>query len=1051
MPTKGVRGEELAEILLEMSDELEGKFRREFLRQIELLSGSKILKQLLEDIETGAYESGDPIDVRLNRISIDTSTLDEIMRNAIARSARITKETVGLQGAFNVTNPEVINAARNLSVQLSTNLNTTARQTIRDIIQDAVEGNITRVEAANRIKRLVGLIPQHAQAVDKYLNRMLADGMKKSLAKQRADKYAERLLRYRANTIARTEIARSVGTGQTEYWKQMRSEGFLPPEARRVWITASDEKVCAICGPMNGVVADIDGFFDTSAGPSEYPQASHPNCRCTAGITMVTPKKRALVKKEDELALALWLLAKANPYKDARGRFTTKAKAVAPKGKHNSSKIKTASTRDSDYYSHSGYKSLPEPTDDLEVARTTGAPIRWLMPQSMAEPLAKLYDEYVLRRSDTRSPNPPDPADFHNALIVQLANLGVVGSYERRIIADGILRRANFHAKERVEFSLDANQQIIDQALGGVAEIPRWDKQTKEGVFGEIGDEFVGIHIHNENLRKVMDDGRYKTQFESGISGGMLDTDRRAMQEVAMFSLHPSLSGEKRPVYGQIYTDGFSMDSWREAGQYGQTVLVLKKSNHERTSYTSGDSLGRTVQSSSMKTPSFHGGDKKELGGTDMFGGSDLAYIEAQIHGGVKVSDISHIIIPSDGGVGPDGFRKKYNIPSSIKIINIMRLQDGDKIHKALVSNVPADAILSATSGNTKLYVSLKNKDVGYVETEEGLAYKVNPHDVFARGYWKPYTLRDRLKKANPYKDARGRFTTKAKAVAPKGKGEKSKKKSTVKVEPLTPYHTVKVETFSPRKISPSALVRYIPVSMRNAHYPEEVEGTLWEHQSEIDNLGDAEPYPSGHKMTKHQKDCVDIISYSWINNFERGKYIRAKATRLIEDGEVENYSSHQQPKNTVIGDDILVATTIQAIREAPKSVVWRGLRLTEEAASKLVKGAIHEEAIATGTGRKALAVQFTFGRWMNPQEASSKPVQVLLKIKARNVPIGESPVNTPKQVKALVDDLLFGSGGTQPLVAFADERFISGRYKITNEPTKNFDGLLVVEMEEIG
>lgn len=333
MPTRGVRGDELAELLLEMSDELEGRFRREFLREIEKLSSSKTLKKLLDDIETGAYESGDPIDVRLNRISIDTSKLDEVMRNAIARSAKITKEVVGLEGMFSVTNPEVINTARNLSVQLSTNLNSTARETIRGIVQDAVEGNITRVEAANRIKRLVGLIPQHAQAVDKYLARMLADGVKQTLAKQRAEKYAQRLLRYRANTIARTEIARAVGSGQTEYWKQMKSEGYLPPEARRVWITANDEKVCKICGPMDGVLADIDGFFETSAGPSEYPQASHPNCRCTAGITMVKPKKRSPIKKEDELVLAHWQLAKANPYKDTQGKFTTKAKAVAPKSK----------------------------------------------------------------------------------------------------------------------------------------------------------------------------------------------------------------------------------------------------------------------------------------------------------------------------------------------------------------------------------------------------------------------------------------------------------------------------------------------------------------------------------------------------------------------------------------------------------------------------------------------------------------------------------------------------------------------------------------------
>lgn len=588
MPTRGVRGEELAELLLEMSDELEGSFRREFLRQIETLSGSKVLKQLLDDIETGAYESGDPIDVRLNRISIDTQAIDKVMRNAIARSAKITQDTVGLEGSFNVTNPDVINAARNLSVQLSTNLNAKARQTIRDIVQDAVEGNITRVEAANRIKRMVGLLPQHAKAVDNYLNRMLADGVKKSLAKKRADKYAERLLRYRADTIARTEIARSVGIGQTEYWKQMKSEGLLPPEARRVWITASDERVCGVCGPMDGVLADIDGFFETSAGPSEYPQASHPRCRCTAGITMVAPKKRSPVKKEDELALALWLLSKANPYKDALGRFTTKAKAVAPRG-------------------------------------------------------------------------------------------------------------------------------------------------------------------------------------------------------------------------------------------------------------------------------------------------------------------------------------------------------------------------------------------------------------------------------------------------------------------------SVAVRPYSPRIIPKDALLRFV-----SEDTDEEVAEAIAEDQSDLDALGASEDYPEGHTMTEHQSSAVFSISDAWINEFVRSEGIRKVADDLISGEKVEYWASEERLNNPqerneakhgeLVGD---VATTIQAIREAPQSVVWRGLRLTQESVDALSVGAIHTESLATATGRKNLASQFTEGKWMAQEQRDAKGVRVLLKIKGRNIPIGTSSVNRDSGIEGIDTD------SKPPLLLYADERFISGKFKVVSKSVSS-EGIVVIEMDEV-
>lgn len=321
MPIRGIRGQALADELLAAYDALEEMFRDAFLQQIATLSRSRALKDLLDEIDAGDLSFGDPIDSRLESLVISQKRLDDIVEAAMETGARVTQKVVDVGGEFNVLNPAVRNTANNLSVQLSTTLNSVTRQTISDILRDAIEGNITTLQAARKIRSHIGLLPQHSKAVDKYLNKMLADGVAKRLANKRADEYAERLLKYRSETIARTEIARAMGEGQTEYWKQMASEGYLPPNAKRIWMTSRDELVCPICGPMDGVEADIDGYWTTINGEAfAYPQASHPNCRCSSGI--VFPK--GSVSKST--------IEKANPYHDERGRFTSANNAVSGRG-----------------------------------------------------------------------------------------------------------------------------------------------------------------------------------------------------------------------------------------------------------------------------------------------------------------------------------------------------------------------------------------------------------------------------------------------------------------------------------------------------------------------------------------------------------------------------------------------------------------------------------------------------------------------------------------------------------------------------------------------
>jgi SPP1 gp7 family putative phage head morphogenesis protein len=310
MATTAVRGQRLANTLARMADRLEGKFRNAFLRSMISMADDPELKKLLKDIQAGKFTYGDSIDARLNAVKFDIAEMNEIARQAIAGSAKVTKDVMNLKGSFDVVNDAVIDAARNLSIELSTNLRKSTKESLRQIVEDLIGGNISEAEALRRIQLEVGLLPQHAKAVSNYRRTLINSGTPRGKANQLAEQYAKRLLKYRANMISRTEVARATGVGQTQFWRQMRDQDALPPQANRVWITAIDERACPFCSSMNGQVASIDGGWETEKGYMEYPQGSHPHCRCSSGITMrkmTKTGKEGAIGKVEEIEWTHWV------------------------------------------------------------------------------------------------------------------------------------------------------------------------------------------------------------------------------------------------------------------------------------------------------------------------------------------------------------------------------------------------------------------------------------------------------------------------------------------------------------------------------------------------------------------------------------------------------------------------------------------------------------------------------------------------------------------------------------------------------------------------
>ena len=73
---------------------------------------------------------------------------------------------------------------------------------------------------------------------------------------------------YRMEVIARTEVLRAHNQGRIKFHNQVGVQ-------KLEWMTMEDERVCPICGPLDGKV------FDTGRFPR---QPAHPNCRCTSVV-----------------------------------------------------------------------------------------------------------------------------------------------------------------------------------------------------------------------------------------------------------------------------------------------------------------------------------------------------------------------------------------------------------------------------------------------------------------------------------------------------------------------------------------------------------------------------------------------------------------------------------------------------------------------------------------------------------------------------------------------------------------------------------------------
>jgi SPP1 gp7 family putative phage head morphogenesis protein len=207
---------------------------------------------------------------------------------AISANLNLTKlpSKIRYEAAFNLTDPRAIGWAQVRAGSTIRQVNEYSRQAVSKIIQDGLRSKLDPDQVRESIKRVVGLDSRQATALENFYQKTIEDGTLKGLSYQQAvaraetlgQRYRNTLWTQRAERIARTELAEAANQGRFMSWMEADQQGLIPPNSKKRWMTAPDERTCPICNALNGEIVGWEKDFSIG----KLMPTAHPNCRCTA-------------------------------------------------------------------------------------------------------------------------------------------------------------------------------------------------------------------------------------------------------------------------------------------------------------------------------------------------------------------------------------------------------------------------------------------------------------------------------------------------------------------------------------------------------------------------------------------------------------------------------------------------------------------------------------------------------------------------------------------------------------------------------------------------
>lgn len=220
-------------------------------------------------------------------------TTSQVVTSANQSLARLPSR-LKVDFTFDLTDPRAIAWAQVRAGASIRGITEESRQAVARIIADGLRSKLDMEQMATRIEAVVGLDQRQAKSLDRFygetLEQLMDEGASFNEATQevreRAKPLYDRMIRYRGLRIARTEMVTAANQGRVLSWFEIESQGLMPPDSKRIWITALDERTCSVCAPKHRQTVAWDTDFDFGS------PALHPHCRCSIELLPGKPSAR---------------------------------------------------------------------------------------------------------------------------------------------------------------------------------------------------------------------------------------------------------------------------------------------------------------------------------------------------------------------------------------------------------------------------------------------------------------------------------------------------------------------------------------------------------------------------------------------------------------------------------------------------------------------------------------------------------------------------------------------------------------------------------------
>lgn len=231
--------------------------------------------------------------------------------------------------------------------------------------------------------------------------------------------------------------------------------------------------------------------------------------------------------------------------------------------------------------------------------------------------------------------------------------LFVLGSFHRAPLIKNAVEVLN-------QPELEARREVFVEQVG------RDRVEAVERKYSELlARSEIQIRLPTPVLDQIIASGRFRSSVEleaadSNSKGDVYDGKRRAVERDAFGGTYEQRGVEERPIYGYLADAGktpYEADDVGALDRYGRVAVRLKPEASDRTTTTYGDSFGGTIPSpvqgvniASIASNGLRGNDLEELfqrieSATSLTDLTNGGYIEAQVHGQVRVTDIAEIWI----------------------------------------------------------------------------------------------------------------------------------------------------------------------------------------------------------------------------------------------------------------------------------------------------------------------------------------------------------------------------------------------------------------------